>query len=294
MVKWRGREASRNVEDRRGAYAGAGGGGGSLPMLLLRLVFTRFGIVGVAVVAGGYFALQAVGIDPLLLLEPQGGQPQQQSSKSNDQLTFASVILAETETVWEAVFAASGQRYPAPTLVVFSGQVSSGCGAASSASGPFYCPSDRKVYLDTTFFDELGQRFGAPGDFAAAYVIAHEVGHHVQNLVGTLSAVEKRQAGLGSAAVNALQVKVELRADCYAGLWAHHAERTAGLLDEGDITEGLAAAAAIGDDRLQRNAGRRVDPESFTHGTSKQRQQWFLRGYQTGKTGACDTFAGSL
>ncbi|EDP64492.1 hypothetical protein BAL199_27081 [alpha proteobacterium BAL199] len=291
MVRWRGRESSQNVEDRRAAS----GGGRSLPMLLLRLVFTRFGIVGVAALAGGYFALQAVGIDPMLLLAPQSEQQQRpQSSASNEQFAFASIILAETETVWEALFAASGGRYPPPTLVVFSGQVHSDCGAASSASGPFYCPADQKIYLDTTFFGELAQRFRAPGDFAAAYVIAHEVGHHVQDLVGTLSDVHQRQAGLGPAAINALQVQVELQADCYAGLWAHHAERTAGLLEEGDIAEGMAAAAAIGDDRLQRNSGRRVDPESFTHGTSQQRQRWFLRGYRSGETGACDTFAGPL
>lgn len=288
MVQWRGRASSRNVEDRRASF---GGGGGFLPLLLIRLVFTKFGIGGVVVLVGGYFAMQAIGLDPLRLLEPQTASHRQAGPASDDRFAFAGVILAETEAVWTEIFAAAGGLYPKPTLVVFRGAVQSGCGNATSASGPFYCPSDGRIYLDTDFFDELDRRFGASGDFPAAYVIAHEVGHHVQAVLGTLDEVHRRQSGLGPAAANALQVKVELQADCFAGVWANHAERTAGLLDDGDIEEGLRAAAAIGDDRLQRNAGRRVDPESFTHGSSEQRQGWFRRGYRNGSPDACDTFA---
>ncbi len=303
MVNWRGRAPSRNVEDRRGSSGGIGGAGfgragmgrgGTLPFFLIRLILNKFGIAGIAILAGGYFLLQAVGLDPMGMVEPPGPQTQQTTSESNEQFAFASVMLAETENVWGQIFEASGERYPQPTLVVFSGQTRSGCGGASSASGPFYCPADRKLYLDTSFFDELAERFGAPGDFASAYVIAHEVGHHVQNLTGTLSEVQQQQRSLGEAEANALQVRVELQADCYAGVWAHYADRTAGLLEEGDIAEGLDAAAAIGDDRLQRNAGRRVDPDSFTHGTSAQRQEWFMNGYRGGNPGDCDTFSNSL
>jgi len=295
VVQWRGRATSRNIEDRRagaGRLGGSGlGGGRFLPMLLIRLVFTKFGIVGVLVLVGGYLGLQALGIEPLRVLEPEPAPSRQAAPGNDERFAFAGVILAETEAVWTDIFAAGGGRYPEPTLVVFRGGVESACGSASSASGPFYCPSDRRIYLDTEFFDELGRRFGASGDFPAAYVIAHEVGHHVQAVLGALDTVHRRQQGLGRAATNALQVRVELQADCYAGVWAHHAERTAGLLDAGDIEEGLRAAAAIGDDRLQRNAGRRVDPDSFTHGSSDQRRTWFQRGYRSGSPGACDTFA---
>lgn len=289
-MQWRGRATSRNIEDRR-ASAGGFGGGGFLPMLLIRLVFTKFGVVGVLVLVGGYFGLQAIGLDPLRMLEAEPGREREAGSGGDEKFAFAGVILAETETVWDDIFAANGQRYPRPTMVVFRGSVQSACGSATSASGPFYCPSDGRIYLDTEFFDELGRRFGASGDFPAAYVIAHEVGHHVQAVLGTLDAVHRRQQGLGKVAANALQVRVELQADCYAGVWAHHAQRTAGLLDEGDIEEGLNAAAAIGDDRLQRNAGRPVDPESFTHGSSDQRRTWFQRGYRSGRATSCDTLA---
>lgn len=289
MVKWRGRQGSQNVEDRRGAVATGGGLG--VVLLLARFVLSRFGIGGVVVLVGGFFALRAVGVDPLALLQDGAPASQQTSSAGEDEASqFVSVILAETEHVWGDIFAASGRRYEDPKLVLFSGQVSSACGYASAASGPFYCPGDRKVYLDTAFFNELSQQFGAPGDFAAAYVIAHEVGHHVQTITGVSDQVRQAQARADEAGQNALQVKMELQADCYAGVWAHTADRVSGLLDEGDIDEGLRAAAAIGDDTLQRNAGRRVTPESFTHGTSAQRKQWFSRGYERGDPNACDTF----
>ncbi len=294
MVRWRGRAASRNVEDRRaggGGFGGGGLGGRFLPMLLIRLVFTRFGAVGVLVLVGGYLGLRAIGLDPLRMLEAEPGRERAAAPDGDEKFAFAGVILAETEAVWDEIFAAAGRRYPRPTMVVFRGGVQSACGSASAASGPFYCPPDGRIYLDTEFFDELDRRFGASGDFPAAYVIAHEVGHHVQAVLGTLDAVHRRQQRSDKVAANALQVRVELQADCYAGVWAHRAERTAGLLDEGDIEEGLNAAAAIGDDRLQRKAGRRVDPESFTHGSSGQRRAWFERGYRSGSPESCDTFA---
>ncbi len=305
MVKWRGRRRSSNVEDRRGAGGGMAGLSGlsgrsgliGLAIPLLRFVIGRFGITGIVVLVGGYFALQAVGIDPLMLLQqgPLPAQTQHRSSTPNglddDSRAFVSVILAETEDSWGRRFAASGQRYEAPRLVLFSGQTRSGCGAASSAIGPFYCPLDKTIYLDTTFFDDLARRFGAPGDFAAAYVIAHEVAHHVQELSGLLARVRAAKDRSSKTQSNALQVRVELQADCYAGIWAHDADRTANILEMGDIEEGLEAASAIGDDTLQRRSGRQVQPESFTHGSSAQRVEWFTRGYKTGDIAQCDTFA---
>jgi hypothetical protein len=288
MVKWRQREASRNVE-RRGPAAVAGASG--IAVLVLRMVMSRFGIGGVVLLVGGFFALRAMGVDPLALLgggQPAAGPVTAERAQSEE---FAAKILGETEDVWSAFFAQSGQNYPEPTMVLFPGSVQSACGAASSASGPFYCPLDRQVYLDTDFFTELSQRFGAPGDFAAAYVIAHEVGHHVQTVVGVAEQVRTAQARASREEANAIQVRMELQADCYAGVWANAAERERDFLDEGDIEEGLKAASAIGDDTLQRNAGRRVTPESFTHGTSEQRQEWFYRGFQSGDPNACDTFA---
>jgi hypothetical protein len=288
MVKWRGREGSRNVEDRRGAAAAGLSG---LAILIIRFVFSRWGIGGVVVLIGGFFALRAVGIDPLALLAGQPATGQRQiSAEDQEAYDFSSVILAETEKTWAEIFAASGQQYPPTTLVVYTGQTQTQCGFGSAAAGPFYCPLDQKVYLDTSFFTELSRRFGAPGDFAAAYVIAHEVGHHVQTITGLAAEVRQAQERASKEEQNQLQVMMELQADCYAGIWAHHADRYAGILEDGDIEEGLKAASAIGDDTLQRNAGRRVTPESFTHGSSEQRVQWFATGYQTGDVNACDTF----
>lgn len=289
MVKWRGREGSRNIEDRRGVGAAAGVSG--IAVLILRFVMTRWGLGGVAVLVAGFFALQAIGVNPMALLsgQPAGGR-QELTQEDKEAGQFVSVVLAETETVWSDYFARKGEGYPEPKLVMFSGQVQSACGGASSAAGPFYCPADQQVYLDTSFFAELSQRFGAPGDFAAAYVVAHEVGHHIQTITGISDRVRQAQARASQEEGNAIQVRMELQADCYAGVWAHQAQQNRDFLDQGDIEEGLRAAAAIGDDTLQRNAGRRVTPESFTHGTSAQRQEWFYRGYESGDPDRCDTF----
>jgi uncharacterized protein len=204
---------------------------------------------------------------------------------------FISVVLADTEVTWTELFAAAGARYQEPTLVLFTDAVQSGCGTAPSSVGPFYCPADRKVYLDLTFFDELHRRFGAPGDFAQAYVVAHEVGHHVQMLMGISEQVRRLLSETSPAEANELSVRMELQADCFAGIWGHHANRSRHLLEQGDIEEGLAAAAAVGDDRLQGQSRAQVSPESFTHGTSAQRQRWFETGMRTGSIDACDTFA---
>lgn len=289
MVKWRGRRQSRNVEDRRGAAAAGGAG---LILMLLRFIISRFGIAGLLAVGVVGVGLYMAGVNPMALL--QGGAPSSQSSEPIDDETsqFVRAILAETEDVWSRLFQAAGADYPEPVLVMFTGSVNSGCGYATSATGPFYCPADQKLYLDAAFFRELAERFGAPGDFASAYVIAHEVGHHVQTVTGISDEVRlAQQRAHGESESNALQVKMELQADCYAGVWAHHADRTSGFLDDGDIEEGLRAAAAIGDDQLQRQAGQEVTPERFTHGTSAQRQRWFTEGYRNGQVNRCDTFS---
>ncbi|MEZ5983293.1 MAG: neutral zinc metallopeptidase [Parvularculaceae bacterium] len=289
MVKWRDREVSRNVEDRRGASSGGGLSGSVVPMIL-QLVLSKFGIGGVVALAAGFFALQAIGVNPLALLS-EAPATSRTSAADDESYQFVGSILGETEDVWTNIFANSGGRYVEPTLVMFTGQVNSACGFASAAVGPFYCPADQKVYLDTSFFDELARRFGAPGDFAAAYVIAHEIGHHVQTLTGVSDQVRAAQSRGNEAESNAIQVRMELQADCYAGVWAHSAEKLHDFLDAGDIEEGLKAASAIGDDTLQRNAGRRVTPESFTHGTSEQRSRWFRRGFDSGDPADCDTFS---
>ncbi len=286
MVKWRQGRKSDNVIDRRSA---ATAGGAGMILMLVRLVIGRFGVRGVvllALVGGGLYLM---GVNPVGLLQSGGTQTAQPVDDEASQ--FVNDIVVETENVWTRIFAEGNARYAPPKLIMFSGSVSSACGYASAAAGPFYCPADRQVYLDTSFFEELSRRFGAPGDFAAAYVIAHEVGHHVQTVTGVAGQVRSaQQRASGEAEANRYQVMMELQADCYAGVWANRAERTADYLDDGDIEEGLRAAAAIGDDTLQRNAGRRVTPESFTHGASAQRQRWFTAGYRTGDVSACDTF----
>ena len=288
MVKWRGREGSRNVEDRRGAAAAGLGG---LAIFIIRFVLSRWGIGGVIVLVGGFFALQAIGINPLALLNGQPATgPAPVSAEDQEAYDFSAVILAETEKTWTDIFAASGQQYQPAKMVIYTGGTPTACGQGSASAGPFYCPGDQSVYLDTSFFNELSRRFGAPGDFAAAYVIAHEVGHHVQTITGVSDQVRQSQSRAGQEEQNQLQVMMELQADCYAGLWANHADRTSGLLDAGDIEEGLQAATAIGDDTLQKNAGQRVSPESFTHGSSAQRVRWFTTGYRTGDVNQCDTF----
>jgi predicted metalloprotease len=247
-------------------------------------------LVGVVVIFGG----RLLGIDllPLLL---GGGTPTtaqyQPSPEEQELVEFASVVLADTEATWQNEFSARGGQYREPTLVLFTGRVSSACGLASSAVGPFYCPADQKLYLDLSFFDDLAQRHDAPGDFAQAYVIAHEVGHHVQTLLGISEEVRRLGRGRPEAEVNALSVRQELQADCLAGLWGHHANVDRKMLDPDDLDEALAAASAIGDDRLQREAGGRVVPDSFTHGSSAQRVKWFRTGFDSGRLEDCDTFA---
>jgi len=222
-------------------------------------------------------------------LSTEGGVP----AADDETGQFLSAVLAMTEDTWSEIFAASGSRYPVPQLVLFSGAVQTACGYGSATSGPFYCPPDTSLYLDTDFFRELA-RMGGPGDFAQAYVIGHEVGHHVQNVTGVLSRVREMQGRASETEGNRLQVLVELQADCYAGVWAHHANQRQQVLEPGDVEEGLAAASAIGDDTLQRSAGRSVTPESFTHGTSEERSAWLARGLETGDVSACDTFGGLL
>jgi len=299
-----GRRKSTNVVNRKGearqSFGGGGGGGNFIILMLLRLIMTRFGLAGIAILVVGFFALQAMGLNPLQMLAgggqnyasvPSGASQADLCESGTETEQFMCVVLASTEDVWDGEFTQRGSTYPQPELHIFSGGVSAGaCGYASSAVGPFYCPATNALYLDTEFFTELSRRFGAPGDFAQAYVVAHEVGHHIQNVSGTLSDVQRAKQGLTGPGQNALQVKVELQADCLAGVWAHHENELAGL-DDGDIEEALTAANAIGDDTLQRQAGQRPVPDSFTHGTSAQRMEWFKRGYRSGDMEACDTFA---
>ncbi|HEX6850338.1 MAG TPA: neutral zinc metallopeptidase [Candidatus Polarisedimenticolaceae bacterium] len=277
-----GRRGSVNVEDRRGARLPGG-----MPAL---------GCGGLILVLG---IAWLTGADPGELLSLLGEVSETAPADSpagpigapEDELgRFASVVLADTETTWGELFAGTGGRYEEPTLVLFTHAVQSACGRASASVGPFYCPPDRKVYLDLSFFDELSRRFGAPGDFAGAYVIAHEIGHHVQNLAGTSDAVRERQRAAPSREeANAWSVRLELQADCYAGVWGHHAQER-GLIEPGDFEEGLRAAAAIGDDRLQRLGRGEVQPDSFTHGSSDQRVEWLRRGLASGNPSACATF----
>ena len=274
-MRWEGGRRSTNIEDRRGLGMGTIGGGG-IGMLLIVLAVSCL-----------------TGTNPLALLEmaeqvaPQQTQQVPTGAPTNDPAAeFVSVVLGDTEETWNRVFRAAGRQYQEPVLVLFDGAVQSACGGASAASGPFYCPADRKVYLDLSFFRELDQRFGAPGDFAAAYVIAHEVGHHVQTLLGISGQVRDSQQAQSRSGANQLSVAMELQADCLAGVWGHHANRKQ-LLDQGDVDEGLRAAAAIGDDRLTRG---RVSPESFTHGTSEQRARWLRQGLSSGDINSCDTF----
>lgn len=262
-----------------------------VPMLLRSKVGRLALIIGVVVVLGGKF----LGVDLLPMLVGGGGsttvQSQREFSQAEQQLTdFTSVVLADTEDTWQAIFNELGGDYHEPTLVLFSGQVQSACGFASAAVGPFYCPGDQKVYLDLSFFDDLAERFGAPGDFAQAYVIAHEVGHHVQTLLGISQEVRQAGQGRSQTTVNALSVRQELQADCFSGVWAHIAHSERQILEPGDLEEALSAASAIGDDRLQRRSQGQVVPDSFTHGTSAQRTRWFRKGFESGDIEACNTF----
>ncbi|MDH3624807.1 MAG: zinc metallopeptidase [Myxococcales bacterium] len=278
-MRWRGRRQSARVEDRRGMRAGPALAGGGLGLLLL---------VGV-----GLF----LGVDPRALMQVVQTQqqtpatpPAQRTKLEDEQAQFVAVVLADTEDTWNAVFRQAGRDYQEPTLVLFSGAVKSACGFAQAAMGPFYCPADQKVYIDLSFYSDLQNRFQAPGDFAQAYVIAHEIGHHVQTLLGISEKVQRQKAQVGEVEANQLSVRQELQADCLAGIWAHHADRTRDLLEQGDIEEGLNAASAIGDDRLQRQSRGYITPESFTHGSSEQRVSWFKQGYATGDVNQCNTF----
>ena len=275
-------QESRNIEDRRGRRVSrgiAGGGIGTLLIILLALFF---------------------GFDPRMLLQgnvqevnyPQAPPPQSQPTGTNDEMReFVARVLGSTERTWDQIFQAAGQTYQKPTLVLFSDVVESACGFGQAAAGPFYCGEDQKLYIDLGFYRELRQRFQAPGDFAQAYVIAHEVGHHVQNLLGIMRKVQSLQSRSSEREANALSVRLELQADCLAGIWANHAHRDRSILEQGDIEEGLNAAAQIGDDRMQRRARGYVVPEGFTHGSAQQRVQWFRRGIQSGDLKQCDTFS---
>jgi predicted metalloprotease len=288
-MRWQGRRQSRNVEDRRGAGLGGGFGGFGRGGPGIRIPIGRKGgLGGIAVIA--LFVLYMLAGGDLGMQEGEAPPSGVAGSASDELGQFVAVVLADTEEAWHTVFRERGGTYQEPTLVLFSGQVGSACGYAQAAVGPFYCPADRKIYIDLAFYRDLRQRLGAPGDFAQAYVIAHEVGHHVQTLQGLSSRVRAAQAAASRSEANAIQVRMELQADCYAGLWAHYAERYQGVLEPGDIQEALGAAEAIGDDRLQRQAQGYVVPDAFTHGTSEQRARWFTRGYQEGRMEACDTF----
>lgn len=276
-MKWIGRRESSNVEDRRkmGGPVLIGGGLIGIVALVIHLLFGN-----------------ADGGDVLQQVQQLGSVQQQEASKpEEDQLAkFSAVVLADNEDVWTALFSSDGKTYQAPAMVLFSNATTSGCGNASSATGPFYCPADEKVYLDLSFFNELRNRFNAAGDFAMAYVIAHEVGHHVQHLMGTSDRVHRLQQQSSEKEANRLSVALELQADFYAGVWAHHNQKMKDVLEAGDIDEALTAAAAIGDDRLQQQAQGYVVPDAFTHGTSEQRAYWFKLGYETGDLRRGDTF----
>jgi len=281
---WKSGRRSSNVEDRRGLRIPGGVKGGGIGILLLALV-------------GMYF-----GIDPALIMNMAGGVPQESSTMADtppptaeeqELVDFISVVLADTEDTWNKIFKEKGGTYREPKLVLFTGQVQSACGFAQAAMGPFYCPGDQKVYIDLAFYKDLKNRLDAPGDFAQAYVVAHEIGHHVQKLIGISDKVQQVRQQLSEKEYNKVSVKVELQADCFAGIWAHHADRVRNVLEPGDIEEALNAASRIGDDRLQQQAQGYVVPDSFTHGSSAQRVHWFKTGYTAGTLEACDTFSSS-
>ena len=282
-MRWKGGRRSQNVEDRRGTRMGRGaaaGGVGGLGFLIIVVLY------------------MLLGGDPTQLVEqmPQAGGPSASTSTGppppgqEELADFVSVVLADTEDTWNPIFASIGRQYEEPKLVLFTGQVRSACGMAGAAMGPFYCPGDHKLYIDLSFYDELQKRFRAPGDFAQAYVIAHEVGHHVQNLLGINSEVSAMQRRVSKTEANEISVRLELQADCMAGVWGYHTQRARNMLEAGDLEEALNAASAIGDDRIQRESTGRVVPDSFTHGSSAQRVKWFRTGFESGDVAACDTF----
>jgi predicted metalloprotease len=293
-MRWEGGEESDQVEDRRGGGFGGGrlaiGGCGTLVVVLVVSLLTGANPLRVLqMINGGSTTSTDVSSGPSAGAPPRGGQ--EQGPGEDQGKKFVSVILKSTESTWTEIFAANGRQYQLPTLVLFTDATPTACGQGSQAQGPFYCPLDQKVYLDLGFFDELSRRFGAPGDFARAYVIAHEVGHHVQQQLGIADKVSSMQRRASDRDANQLSVRLELQADCYAGVWGNRGART-GLVEPGDAEAGLRAAAAIGDDRLQRMSSGRVQPESFTHGSSEQRVEWLKRGLESGDPGACNTFQG--
>lgn len=305
-MKWEGRRQSDNIEDRRNQTAGGAGRGGD-PFGRTGFRVPTGGRRGGGIGIGGIVVILIIswllGINPLTLLsgsmgsgdtggydQSSGVAPGQSSTPANDKTTqFVRTVLAETEDTWNGIFKAAGETYREPALVLFSGATRSACGSASAATGPFYCPGDNKVYLDTAFFNELDRRFGAAGDFAQAYVVAHEVGHHVQNLTGVLPQFNRARQSMSEADANRMSVRVELQADCYAGIWGKFTDQK-GLLDSGDLEEALNAAKQIGDDTLQKKTQGYAVPDSFNHGTSAQRMRWFKRGFESGRVADCNSF----
>ncbi len=300
-MRWRGNRKSSNVEDRRSMRTsglGGSGGGGLLRLLPMAIKFLGFKGTAVLVVCVGAYGLFTGNLDNMLggiglqqgTTTSESTEPLQETAEEKELVDFVSVILADTEETWTTLFRQKGREYQEPHLVLFRGSVKSACGMAQSAIGPFYCPTDQNVYIDLGFYDQLKNRFKAPGDFAQAYVIAHEVGHHIQNLVGISNKVHEARKKLSKAEANKLSVRQELQADCLAGVWAHHANRTRQLLEPGDLEEGLTAASAIGDDTLQKQSKGYVTPDSFTHGSSAQRVKWFKMGLASGDMNSCNTF----
>ena len=281
-MRWRDTKESQNVEDYRGRRTGGGGGG------------MKFGVVGLVAIVGAYF----LGIDPRLVMgllgggtgEPTREQPVEPGSPTDERGSFVAHVLGDTEETWTAIFAEGGRQYAEPHLALFSDGINTGCGSATSAAGPFYCPPDQMVYIDLAFFRQLETEFAAQGDFAKAYVIAHEVGHHVQNLLGTADKVHSAQQRASEADANALSVMMELQADCFAGIWAHHADSARQVVESGDIDEALTAASSVGDDTIQKRVQGHVNQESFTHGSGADRQKWFRKGYSSGLVQDCNTF----
>ena len=301
-MRWRGNRKSSNVEDRRnqrspGGLSGLGGGSSSmlrfLPLAFRFLGFKGTAILGVAIIGYGMVSGNLggmLGFQQGSNITQSSGGPVKQTAEEKEMVDFVSVILADTEATWSTLFRQKGRTYKEPKLILFRGAVRSACGMAESATGPFYCPGDQQVYIDLAFFDQLKNRFKAPGDFAQAYVIAHEIGHHLQTLLGISSQVNKARQGLSKKDGNKLSVRQELQADCLAGVWANNANKTRQLLERGDIEEGLRAATAIGDDALQKQSRGYVTPDSFTHGSSEQRVKWFRIGLNSGDMDTCDTF----
>lgn len=305
-MRWKGRKRSSNVNDMRGQSGGGGfglpsgrrqvpiggarrgGGMGIGTLLIIGVVMMFLGINPIKLLTGGLDGGLGGGFSPQVQA-PQRQQPPRTEYSNDEMKQFVETIIGSTEQVWTKIFASYGKQYPKPELNLFSGQVRSACGLASFASGPFYCPGDSEVYIDLSFYQELEQKFGAGGDFAQAYVLAHEVGHHIQNVMGILPQFNRMRRSMGKVEVNKMSVKVELQADCFAGIWGHYVNRE-GWLEAGDLEEALVAANQIGDDTIQKRTQGYVVPESFSHGTAEQRRFWFRKGFESGRVESCDTF----